>query len=194
MAPPTGGCPGSPQSPPLRGTHTVAGGCSAAQPVSSDHEDTRSEVRKCDGTGPAGSQCDDPFRPLKVETRVRTPLGLLSSRGQLPAAAKHRRQFLRLGGGGEDDALRGLCDRAQPGDQISRLWIRRSWTAKTNGPGIWQAVTMESRLVRNRPAISAPVRSWRDKQKQRTAWRRMASFSAGLYRTRASLRKTASPR
>jgi hypothetical protein len=76
------------------------------------------------------------------------------------------------------------------GDQISSLWIRCCWTAKTNGPGNWQVVTMESRLVTNRCAISAPVRSWRERQMHRTAWRRMASFSAGLYRTRTSLRKT----
>jgi hypothetical protein len=62
-----------PNIPPNR---SVAGGCSAAQPVPSVHEDTRSDVRKCDGVGRAGSRYDDPFPPLKVETRVRTPLGL----------------------------------------------------------------------------------------------------------------------
>ncbi len=41
---------------------SVAGGCSAAQPVASDREDTRSDVRKCDGVGQAGSRCADAFR------------------------------------------------------------------------------------------------------------------------------------
>jgi len=48
-----------------------------AQMVPPVVEGGRFELRKCDFVRPAELRCHDPFRPLKVETRVRTPLGLL---------------------------------------------------------------------------------------------------------------------
>jgi hypothetical protein len=65
---------GKPNIPPNK---SVPGRPGMAQMVAPVVEGGRFELRKCDFVRPAGSRCDDPAQPLKVEPRVRTPLGLL---------------------------------------------------------------------------------------------------------------------
>ena len=65
---------GKPNIPP---NNSTAGCPGTTQLVSSVVDGGRSEVLKRDITVRAGTPCDEPPRPLKVETRVRTPLGLL---------------------------------------------------------------------------------------------------------------------
>jgi hypothetical protein len=65
---------GKPNIPPNK---SVPGRPGMAQLVPPVVEGGRFELQKCDSVGPDELRCHDPFRPLKVETRVRTPLGLL---------------------------------------------------------------------------------------------------------------------